>query len=75
MFEQAVACLAPVRGWVVSLAFAGGALLVSGAWVTPRFWPPLLKAQTPMSIFGPHAETAHTPVPQFVPREQGARAV
>ena len=29
------------------------------------------KAQTPKSIVGPHAETAHTPVPQFVPREQG----
>jgi hypothetical protein len=35
----------------------------------------LPKAQTPTSIVGPHVGTAPTPVPQFVPREQGARAV
>ena len=76
MFEQAVACPAAVRGWVVSLAFAGGALLVTCDWVISRFWPQLLpKVQTPTTISGGHAETAHTPVLRFVPREQDARAV
>jgi hypothetical protein len=66
VFEQAVLHPPPARGWLVSLAIAGAALLSSCARVTPRFWPQLLpKAQTLTSNFvlGPQAETEQTPVP------------
>lgn len=47
MFEQAVLCPAPVRGWAVTLGFAGEVLAVGCVLAIPLIWPQLL----------PHTET------------------
>lgn len=71
MFEQAVACRRPYGvGWSAwhLRRSAGGQLRLDGPAVAAAALP---KAHTPTLIVGPHAEIANTPVPQFVPREQG----
>lgn len=70
MFEQVVAGARTGLGGQLGICrrSAGGQLRLGGPAVAAAALP---KAHMPTSIVGPHAETAHTPVPQFVPREQG----
>ena len=42
MFEQAVLCPAPVRGWAVTLGFAGELVVVGCILAVPLIWPQLL---------------------------------
>jgi periplasmic protein TonB len=54
MFEQAVLCPAPVRGWAVTLGFAGEVLVVACVLAVPLLWPQLLpRAATTTWISAP----------------------
>ena len=49
MFEQAVLRPAPVRGWAVTLGFAGEVLVVACVMAAPLIWPQLLPQAASMT--------------------------
>ena len=77
MFEDAILRPAPVRGWAVTLGFAGQLAVIGSVLVAPLIWPQLLpRAETITSIFAPGppmAEVRETPVTHVRPTKPWVR--